>query len=166
MIREPTFIFGSSWRCHFSPNKKSRQSSNNWDSRLPQPHYSSLSSTCQTLGSATAHGPLQVGAYTWWPPRVTMTLKVGTTGCIDRQNLNLYLLIDLLHQEAWLTALRRVSKKKLTRMQRKKYRSMPAKSSSYGKITSRIEEARSSCYGNAPTQMDRNAWINYICELL
>ena len=39
-----------------------------------------------------------------------------------RQNLNLYLLIDLLHQEAWLTALRirLVSEKKLTRIQRKK----------------------------------------------
>ena len=46
-----------------------------------------------------------------------------------RQNLNLYLLIDLLHQEACLTALRirLVSEKKLTRMQRKKYRSVQAK---------------------------------------
>ena len=46
-----------------------------------------------------------------------------------RENLNLYLLIDLLHQEARLTALRirLVSEKKLTRIQRKKYRSMQAK---------------------------------------
>ena len=46
-----------------------------------------------------------------------------------RQNLNLYLLIDLLHQEARLTAprIRLVSEKKLTRMQRKMYRSMQAK---------------------------------------
>ena len=29
MIREPTFIFGSSWCCHFCPNKKSHQCSNN-----------------------------------------------------------------------------------------------------------------------------------------
>ena len=46
-----------------------------------------------------------------------------------RQNLNLYLLIDLLHQEARLTAprIRLVSEKKLTRIQRKMYRSMQAK---------------------------------------
>lgn len=46
-----------------------------------------------------------------------------------RKNLNLYLLIDLLHQEARLTALRirLVSEKKLTRIQRKKYRSMQAR---------------------------------------
>ena len=46
-----------------------------------------------------------------------------------RQNLNLYLLIDLYHQEARLTALRirLVSEKKLTRMHRKMYRSMQAK---------------------------------------
>ena len=47
-----------------------------------------------------------------------------------RQNVNLYLLIYLLHQEARLTALpiRLVSeKKKLARMQQKKYRSMQAK---------------------------------------
>ena len=44
-------------------------------------------------------------------------------------NMPFYLLIDLLHQEAWLTELRirLVSEKKLKRIQRAKYRSLQAK---------------------------------------
>ena len=71
-----------------------------------------------------------------------------------RQNVNLYLLIYLLHQEARLTALpiRLVSEKKnLQECSRKSTGPCRPKSSSYGKITSRIEEARSSCYGIVPT---------------
>ena len=86
-------------------------------------------------------------AETWirssiWPPSSWSVFMMATSSNNDiegwhnglhrrasgRWNMPFYLLIDLLHQEAWLTALRicLVSEKKLTRIQRKKYRSVQA----------------------------------------
>ena len=86
-------------------------------------------------------------AETWirssiWPPSSWSVFMMATRSNNDiegwhnglhrrasgRWNMPFYLLIDLLHQEARLTALRirLVSEKKLTRIQRKKYRSVQA----------------------------------------